>query len=250
MPTATAPAPSFTGRRTTDSDPHGTLWIDGQQVPSVTRILPQPDLTQAAAHVTATHAVATVTTTVERLVENSMSRRQVAADITGHYRELWDAKAKLGTDVHHWALEQCWQDPERITAAPFHVQAHLANWNDWVADTAITPTLVEQTVYSRRHSYGGTADCWAFIDGDLWLLDIKTGRTIPDTVPLQLAAYQWADFRLDPDGEQQPIPRADRFGVVHLTADRCDLHDIQVTVHEWDAFRAARELHRWMEARK
>lgn len=249
MPTATAPTAGFTGRKVTDSDPHGTLWIDGHMVPSVTRILPSPDLARAAAHVTATEAVHNITNILEQLLEDGMSRRQTANQLASHHRELWDSKAQLGTDVHRWALEECWQDPERITAAPYHVQAHLANWNDWVADTAISPILVEQTVYSRRYSYGGIADAWAVLDGTPVLLDVKTGRTVPDTAALQLAAYQWADFRLD-DGVEVPLPPAERFFVVHLTTDKCELIQLNVTVHEWDAFRAARDLHRWMEGRK
>lgn len=249
MPTLTAPSPTFTGRQATDSDPHGTLWIDGQQVPSVTKILPSPDLAKAAAHVTATHAIATVTTTLERMLEDGMSRRHIANDLAQHHRELWDQKAQLGTDVHHWALEQCWTDPDRITDAPYHVRPYLEQWCRWVADTDAQPVLVEQTVYSRRHRYGGTADAWAVIDGHPILLDLKTGRTIPTTAPLQLAAYRWADFRLDDDGLEVPLPPTERYGVVHLTADKCELVQLDVTVHEWDAFRAARQLHQWMEQR-
>lgn len=245
MPAATAPTSQFTGRRTTDSDPHGTLWIDGNQVPSVTKILPSPDLAKAAARVTATEAVRNLAGLVEQLLDDGMARRQAITQLAQHHRELWDAKAQLGTDVHHWALEQCWTDPDRITDAPYHVRPHLQHWSRWVAETGAQPILVEQTVYSRRYGYGGTADAWALIDGHPVLLDLKTGRTIPETAPLQLAAYQWADFRLE-HGNETPLPPAERFGVVHLTAEKCELHQLDVSVHEWDAFRAARALHQWM----
>lgn len=245
MPTATAPAPNFTGRHTTDSDPHGTLWLDGQPIPSVTTILPQPDLARAAAHVTAAEAIRNLPGLVEHLLEDRHSRRQLVTQLADHHRDLWDLKAQLGTDVHHWALERCWTDPDLADTAPPHVRQHLNHWNAWAADTGAVPIAVEQTVISRRYRYGGTADCWAVIDGDIVLLDVKTGRTIPTTVPLQLAAYQHADLALGPDGGEVEIPQATRFGVVHLTADHCELHEISAGVHEWDAFRAALALHAW-----
>jgi len=247
MPTATAPAPDFTGRLTTERDPHGTLWIDGQQVPSVTKILPSPDLAHAAARVTATEAVRNITGLVERLVEDRMSRRQLVQQLTAHHRDLWDQKAQLGTDVHHWALERCWTIPDAQADAPFHVRAHLEHWTEWCRSTGADPICVELTVYSARYRYGGTLDAFARIDGDVWLLDIKTGRQIPETVPLQLAAYQYADFTLDADGRPDEFPQADCFGVVHLTADKCELVPVTVDVHAWDAFRAALSLHQWMQ---
>lgn len=247
MPALTAPAPDFTGRTTTERDPHGILWIDGQQVPSVTKILPSPDLAHAAARVTATEAVRNITGLLERLLEDGMARRQIIGQLAAHYRDLWDQKAQLGTDVHHWALERCWTDGDcHVDDAPFHVRQHLAQFRRWLVDTGAEPFAVEQTVYSARYGYGGTADAWCRIDDEQWLLDIKTGRTIPDTVPLQLAAYQFADFTLDPAGDRTPVPRAQRFGVLHLTADKCELHEVTVDVHAWDAFRAALSLHQWM----
>lgn len=236
--------PGHTGRWPTTGQDHPHYYVDGRQVPSVTQILPSPDLARAAAHVTAAEAIATLPGLVERLVEDRLSRRQLVAQLAQHHRDQWDLKAQLGTDVHHWALEQCWTNRDAVTEAPWHIRQHLEHWAAWLADTKAEPVHVEACVVSARHRYAGTLDAIARIDGQLWLLDIKTGRRIPETAPLQLAAYRWADHIDD-----TPMPPIDRCAVIHLTADRCQLHELQVGPHEWDAFRAALDVHRWMEAR-
>lgn len=236
--------PDFTGHITTDTNPHGTHYIDGKPVPSVTQVLPKPDLTRAAAVVTAREAVTHIAGLVEHLLGDRYSRRQITDQLAGHYRELWDAKAQLGTDVHHWALEQCWQDPKAANRAPWHLRQHLEHWCRWVAEHEAAPAMVETAVYSRTHRYAGTPDALAVIDGQTWLIDVKTGRRVPETVPLQLAAYQHAEFYLEA-GVECPTVRAERFGVIHLTADGCTLHPVEVGQAEWDAYLGALTLNRW-----
>ena len=73
--------------------------------------------------------------------------------------------------------------------------------------------------------YGGTLDLIAELDGEVWLLDWKTGKSVASPAGevyrdhrLQLAAYEHAEFIAKPgDPERYPIPAITRHGIVHVT---------------------------------
>jgi hypothetical protein len=53
------------------------------------------------------------------------------------------------------------------------------------------PELIssEQFVWSDKHKYAGTADIVCKMNGETWLLDIKTSNSIHKSYDLQLASY-------------------------------------------------------------
>ena len=53
------------------------------------------------------------------------------------------------------------------------------------------PELIsaEDFVWSDKHKYAGTADLVVKMDGEVWLLDIKTSNSIHKSYDLQLASY-------------------------------------------------------------
>ncbi len=57
--------------------------------------------------------------------------------------------------------------------------------------TTYKPTLLstEQFVFSDEHKYAGTADLVVELNGEIWLLDIKTSNSLHKSYDLQLAAY-------------------------------------------------------------
>ena len=57
--------------------------------------------------------------------------------------------------------------------------------------TTHKPELIstEQFVWSDEHKYAGTADLVVKMDGEIWLLDIKTSNNLHRAYNLQLAAY-------------------------------------------------------------
>jgi hypothetical protein len=57
--------------------------------------------------------------------------------------------------------------------------------------TTHKPELIstEEFVWSDEHKYAGTADLVVKMDGEIWLLDIKTSNHLHKTYDLQLAAY-------------------------------------------------------------
>ena len=53
------------------------------------------------------------------------------------------------------------------------------------------PKLIssEEFAYSDEHQFAGTADLVVEMDGEIWLLDIKTSNALHKTYDMQLAAY-------------------------------------------------------------
>jgi hypothetical protein len=84
-------------------------------------------------------------------------------------------------------------------------------------------------VCSPRYEYGGTADAFVEIDGEIWLLDYKTRAGVyPDTA-LQLAGLARAQFMGRPgDPTQYPVPFATRFGVLHIRPEGARLLPVVV----------------------
>ena len=103
-------------------------------------------------------------------------------------------------------------------------------------------------VASLRHGYGGTLDAIAVIDGETWLLDVKTGTGVYRETGLQLAAYGFADFIGRPGIPRRfRLPRATRFGVIHVRPERARLVEYHVDRGTFAAFLEARRLYAWQQ---
>jgi hypothetical protein len=75
------------------------------------------------------------------------------------------------------------------------------------------PKLIssEEFVYSDTHRYAGTADLLVEMDGEIWLLDIKTSKHLHKSYNLQLSAYATAM-------EEMKGIKIDRTGIIWLKA--------------------------------
>ena len=62
----------------------------------------------------------------------------------------------------------------------------------WLEKTEPHTLATEKFVYSTRHGYAGSADYVCEIDGELWIIDFKTSKSLHDAMGLQLAAYRQA----------------------------------------------------------
>jgi len=110
------------------------------------------------------------------------------------YREVRDQAADIGTLGHY--LIMCHlkgQKPDTAGYSPQDLdkaETCLIKYWDWEKENPIEPILVEQILVSEQYGYGGTIDCLAKLNGNLMLIDHKTGRAIYDEMFLQLAAYK------------------------------------------------------------
>jgi hypothetical protein len=70
-------------------------------------------------------------------------------------------------------------------------EALMAGVN-WFETTKPKVIHTELTVFSPDNRFAGTVDLVAEIDGDIWIIDFKTGQNIWDSYRIQLNAYKTA----------------------------------------------------------
>ena len=154
----------------------------------------------------------------------------------------------------HAALESILRR-EQVRIAPADRPA-VEGARTWLNEHGVRPLEVEAFLINETAGYGGTCDLIAEIDGEVWLLDWKTSKSVAwasgkvyDEMRLQLAAYANAEFIARPaDPDRHPVPPITRHGIVHVTDAGTRLYDAEVTDADWSAFRAALHLYQWRAA--
>lgn len=124
--------------------------LDGQEVPSVTRVLKDEGFIDTTWF---TEWARTRGIYVHRIIE-------------------WHVKGEL--------------DPSTIDDA---LQGYLCAWVQFIKDTGFISLLTERPFASALYSFAGTADCVGSLGGEESIIDIKAGSLSPAT-SLQLAAYE------------------------------------------------------------
>lgn len=136
----------------------------------------------------------------------------------GHNADLIMRRAgKQGTQVHEacekliLGEEVSWMDAYGNAKYSQIVWEMILKFHDFW--TTYKPELIsaEEFVWSDKYKYAGTADIVCKIDGQIWLLDIKTSNSIHKSYDLQLASYAKAL------GESKGV-EIERTGIVWLKA--------------------------------
>ena len=205
--------------------------LDGAWVPGVTGLigkgLPKPALPYWSAK-----------TVAEWVADNpdlteDLKRMGGRGPAVAYLKELpWqkrDEAAIRGTDVHKIA-EQVVHGAQ--VDVPEHLAAHVQGYVDWLDKSGAEALLTERPVASRQWRYAGTFDLIARMDGKVWLLDVKTSSGVYGSMALQLAAYANAEFYLDQDNTEQPLPAVERYGVLHVTDYGTTLHYLPAEYNE------------------
>jgi hypothetical protein len=220
-------------------------------VTSVTKVLDAPALTRWKMNQVAQLAI----TDAERLIADRDAGRTEAA--VKYLTTLSTSAMDRGSRIHA-AIEQILRH-EPLTPDPRDVPA-IEGARAWLNDQAIghglRPLEVEAFLLHETLGFGGTCDLIAEIDGEVWLLDWKTGSSVatPDGTVyrdhrLQLAAYANSEFIARPnDPDKHPVPAVTRYGIVHVTDGGTRLYEAEVTPRDWIAFRACLALHSWAKA--
>lgn len=100
---------------------------------------------------------------------------------------------------------------EKLKIAPI-VLPSVSAFEGWRSQHKVSALDVEKTVVSKDHSYAGTLDVLAEIDGKIGILDLKTSTGIWDEYSLQLAAYFQAFNEMAlPKVETRWILRVDQY---------------------------------------
>lgn len=233
----------------TRDEKHRYSWNDGAKVPGVTTVIKALDksgpLVGWAKRETAACAVRNLPLLTTMVKDGGPEAAVNWLKSTPDFQR--DSAADLGTRVH--VLAEALHRKQHIEVsedeAPF-VNAYMVWWDRY------KPKVLnaEFMVYSETHRYGGTADLAAVINGETWLIDIKTGKGAYPETGLQLAGLHYADFAGRPlDPKKYAIPKATRFGVLHVRPDGAELIPYDVGPDEFAAFLACRVLTDWLEMR-
>lgn len=220
--------------------------LDGEKVMGATTVLsksiPKPALIAWAANESAKFAVNQWDELAVIPVADRLDR------IRKEWRGVRDRAALRGTEVHNLA-EQVVQGIE--IEVPDHLAGHLESYIKFLDDFQVVPVLVEKSVFSRTHKYAGTFDLVADIDGVRWLLDIKTNASgVYAETALQLAAYRFADFYIEDDFSEHPMPEVVKTGVIHVTAAGYELVPVLADKDQFDIFCHAIHMANWMDDNK
>lgn len=219
-------------------------WLDKKPIPGVTTIigkgLPKPALPYWAAKSVAEYVVADLDRTIS-LVEQNATEAAIAA-LKQTPWTVRDTAAVRGTEVHALA-EQLVHGDE--VEAPEHLAPFIEGYAHFLDGTKLVPICTETPVASRAHWYAGTCDLIATIDGETWLLDIKTSSGIYGDFALQLAAYATAEFHCPNPADlsiEAAMPRIARIGAIHVTDEGSQLHEFPSIPEAFDAFLAVKTV--------
>ena len=136
----------------------------------------------------------------------------------GHNADLILRKAgKEGTQVHEAAEklvlgeEISWMDDYGNAKYSQIVWEMILKFADFWRTHKPELISSEQFIWSDEHKYAGTADIVCKMDGEIWLLDIKTSNALHRAYDLQLAAYAKGM-------EEVRNQKIDRTGIIWLKA--------------------------------
>lgn len=113
----------------------------------------------------------------------------------------------------------------------------------WQEENDVEVLLSERPCGHRRLWYAGTFDSIVKFHsgphaGETWLIDAKTSRGVYGETCLQTIAYAEAEFYVDENNVDQPMPRVDKIGVLHLADDNAKLHWLGDMAKASEEFRA------------
>jgi hypothetical protein len=222
--------------------------LDGQRVPSVTTIinggLPKPALVGWAAR-TVAEAVAGHPSTVDAV--RDLGRDALVAALVALPDQAKRAAGARGTDIHRFADLVVHGEP---VEPPADIVEAVAGYAAWLDLSGFRADLTERTIANRACRYAGRFDLLGVMAGERWLVDVKTSRAVYGDTGLQVAAYARAEFYVDEDDVEVPMPPVDRIGVLHVQPDVTELFDLGDIDKSFEEFRAAQTIYAGATRRK
>ncbi|MGH7876620.1 MAG: hypothetical protein ACRENM_02995 [Candidatus Dormibacteraceae bacterium] len=136
------------------------------------------------------------------------------------YRAEWKARKDRGTRVHGYC--EAFLRGEIVACDPDDL-GYVDAIEKWILAAEPDVVELEQIVLSEV-GYGGRFDILARVDGQVSLVDLKTGSPYPIEHMLQLAAYRHADgiAVYDDTGALtglRPLSTIERAGCLHVSED-------------------------------
>lgn len=234
----------------------GSRWYvhptTGEKCPGVTSVLnmlPKPFLKAWAAKEVATTAV----DNLDAIRVLAASDRQGAIDyLKGSPNRNTRAAADIGTAAH--GVFEALSLGHPLPALTDEMLPYVRHFSDFLDKVQPTYRMVEETIWSDSHSYAGSFDAFAEIQGHGCWVDNKTTRSgVHAEVALQLSAYSHADFVLRENGTQVALPKAPAGGstrgvVVHVRPEGWALYEVPIGDDVFEFFLALRKTFVWDSA--
>jgi len=110
------------------------------------------------------------------------------------YKKVRDTAGDIGTLAHY--LIMCYLNKETPDTSEYSKESIgkaencLLSFFEWHKANPVKPVIVEEPMVSEFYGFGGTIDCLGELNGELWLVDFKTGKAIYPEMISQLAAYR------------------------------------------------------------
>jgi hypothetical protein len=144
-----------------------------------------------------------------------------------------DTAAIRGTDIHALADRIAHGDEVDV---PDHHLAPLQGYVAWLDAWHPQVIWTERPCASRKWQIAGTADVVCTINDETWLIDWKTSAGVYGDNALQVAAYGHCEFYVDTEGNEQPMPHIDRYGIVHIQPGETQLYEVTDPEAAWKDF--------------
>ncbi|WP_282203905.1 hypothetical protein [Kitasatospora fiedleri] len=224
---------------------------DGEiKVPGVTSVLgmlPKGFLTYWAAKLVAETAV----NDLPAVLGIAMRDQDAAIDYLKRAPSRFTARAAdTGSDAHD--LFERLARGERVGRVHPDMQQYARHFDAFLQAQQPEFLHLEETVWSDVHSYAGSFDAIAKIDGETVILDWKTTRSgVHEDVALQLKAYAKADrIILAATGESIPVPTLDAAAVLHVRPEGAKLVPVDCSDDLFRFFTALLDVFQWDSTRK
>jgi hypothetical protein len=239
----------------TDSDGLRHYVWEGAEYPSVTTIRRMAGM-PFGLHLWALGKV------VDRAVDDLSGLNRIVIDndpVTAKAAKVWlkgaateerDRAADLGTRVHDAATSG--RQPGEVSP---DVRPFLVQYVDWLETTGVKVLTAERQVYNLTLGYAGTFDLLArFPNGDVYVVDIKTGKGTYAEHALQCVAYAMAEFVGENDTHDEKATRllleANGIALLHIRPEGWTWQVINVTPDLFSAFRGLLTFATWAHKNK
>lgn len=194
----------------------------------------------------------------EKVVEKNR-RKETRSWLRAASTDARDTAAALGTAVHQAAeqdislddLEDFTDAKGNVVATAEDIRPRLRQYYAWLDDSGAEVLLKERQVWNLEMGYAGSFDMLVRFpsSGQLYIVDLKTGKGTYSDHVLQQVAYMMAEFIGDRgviDEEATKLLRAvDGVAILHLREDGWEFIRPTVTAREWSAFRGLLSFALW-----
>ncbi len=221
-----------------------------ESVPGVTSVigmLPKPFLVQWAAKMAAEAAVDNLSA-VTAIAETD--REGAIGFIKGAHWRYTKSRASIGSEAHDMFERMIRGEYVSTRYMPDAMRPYHSHFSEFL--DRVQPELIraEDVAWSDEHKYAGSFDALLRIkdeDGTpaTVIADWKTSKSTYPEVALQMAAYGFADWLIDPEGNAEPMPPIDAAAVLHITEDQWAFKPVRFDAEVYSYFLRLRETFDW-----